>query len=762
MTNLKFIFYCNDKLLKKITFSGNEAMTVSIGRDDADVHIPEGEVSRMHAQLIYDGSGVYVMDCNSTNGTFVNNKKLSGNEPVLLSKGDVVGFGSHQKSKLMVSAAEQQHAANGVDDGSISKSILSKLNEKNQVTIGRGQDCDIVLAHHTVSRRHATVTKNSGGKYTVVDEGSLNGVFVNGKRVKKAELGVNDRLYIGRFELSLEGAQRNLSYESAIRANQVSKKYRNGFHALKETTFDLPSGGLIAIMGPSGCGKSTLLKVLNGSIFPTTGNVFVNGLDLIENFGYLKTQIGYVPQDDIVHTELTVRQSIYYAAKIRLNGVSDEIIEKKTSALLKRLNIEKISENLVGKISGGQRKRVSIAVELLSDPAILFLDEPTSPLDPQTIAEFMGILRALSETGTTIIMVTHKLEDLNYMDRVIFMAEGGALVFYGNVNEYKNYFNVDNAIDVYSNISGDKATFWIKKFAEHLASKALPPAPHKRKDDKTDPFTQFYWLLARYFKVKVNDKKNTAIMILQAPVIALLICLVFKEVKLAVLFLVTISGIWFGVNNSAREIVSEGPIYKRERMFNVLIFPYVFSKVVLLAIFAFIQAFLFVSIISWYYNDQAPKWDPWISGILWMFLITFCSSLLGLFISSANDNTEKAMSVVPIIIIPQIMLAGVLTVINNSIVELLSYFTISRWGTEGFTHIQKGVLETVTDQRGIPIKQPGVSYDIMKRSFHDTYRMVFGEYAGTFQLNAVVLTFMSALFLAGIWIFLIKKDKAQF
>ncbi|MET0634471.1 MAG: FHA domain-containing protein [Chitinophagaceae bacterium] len=762
MNGLKFQFYCGEQVVKKLVFEGSQTRTLSIGRVDTDIPLPDPRISRMHAQLLYDGSVVYIIDFNSSGGTFLNNTKIVINEPQLLKNGDIVTFDSSGFSRLEVSSRREAVDTPVVrqDPGN---TIFSKLKDKNEITIGRSPDCDIVLDHRTVSRRHATVRKEENNKYIITDENSVNGVFLNGSRIRRAEISINDQLFIGRFQLSLNQIGHNLSKESAVKAELVSKQYRNGYHALKQTTFDLPAGGVIAIMGPSGCGKSTLLKVLNGTIFPTTGNVFINGLDLVENLAYLKTQIGYVPQDDIVHGQLTVRQSLYYAAKIRLNGVSDELIEKKTAVLLKKLNIAFISNNLISAISGGQRKRVSIAVELLSDPAILFLDEPTSPLDPQTIAEFMKILRDLSEGGTTVIMVTHKPEDLTFMDKVIFMAEGGSLAYYGDVNEYRSYFEVTAPIEVYANISGDRADYWVKKFAGISGlSASLPASQRKRKEDKSDPFLQFYWLLSRYFRIKLNDRKNTLFTVLQAPIIAALICLVFREIRLGVLFLTTISAIWFGINNSAREIVSEEPVYKRERMFNLLIFPYIFSKIALLAALAFIQSVLYISILKLYYANNTVSWEPWLMGIVWMFFITFCASLTGLFISAASKTTEKAMTVVPLVIIPQIMLAGVVAIINSSVVELLSYFTIARWGTEGFTHIQDNVTEIVQH----PVKQIAVpetmeAYKVMKRSFHDTYQMIFGENAGTFRLDLVMLALIGTISFVCIWIFMKKRDKSQ-
>ena len=236
------------------------------------------------------------------------------------------------------------------------------------------------------------------------------------------------------------------------------------------------------------------------------------------------------------------------------------------------------------------RERVSIAVELLTDPLILFLDEPTSPLDPQTVEDFLSILKKLSDKGTTVVMVTHKPEDLDYMDEVIFMAEGGNITYYGDSKKYKQYFNVETAVAVFAQISGSSASQWIKRY--------LNPRPltqttsqdfNVKPNSNTSLFLQFYWLTMRYFRIKTNDKINSGIMLIQAPIIAVLICFIFNEISSGVLFMIAISAIWLGTQNAAREIVSEQAIYKRERMFNLDIFPYILSKITVLSSFSIIK-----------------------------------------------------------------------------------------------------------------------------------------------------------------------------
>jgi ABC-type multidrug transport system ATPase subunit len=528
-------------------------------------------------------------------------------------------------------------------------------------------------------------------------------------------------------------------------------------------------------MGPSGCGKSTLLKALNGDAPPTSGNVYIGGLELNENFDYLKTQIGYVPQDDIVHRELTVEQSLFYAAKLRLENTSNENIRQKINQVLTDLNIDHIRENIVGKISGGQRKRVSIAVEILTDPLILFLDEPTSPLDPQTIEEFLEILRKLSDKGTTVIMVTHKPEDLNYMDTVIFMAEGGHKVYYGDTSSYLNYFKVDDTVKVYAQLAMPHVSKWISNHKQnHPELGKNQVSKEKRNSRSANFFHQFWWLTIRYFNIKLNDRLNTLILVGQAPIIAGLICLIFEDISMSVPFLLAISAVWFGTNNAAREIVGEAPIYKRERMFNQGIFPYIFSKITVLGTFAAIQAFLFTIIITINFSKSDPTWDAPLLTFTWMLIVSISASIMGLFLSAVATTTEKVMTIVPIALIPQIMLAGIVAKITSPLVEIISYFTLSRWGNEGFCNAQENVLVEMpqifpkvdpnsSENETVEMKYvTESSIDQLKKCFHKNYEDTFGsEWAYSLDLDIIAIGTLTFLFFAGVYFALKKKDSMK-
>ena len=255
----------------------------------------------------------------------------------------------------------------------------------------------------------------------------------------------------------------------------------------------------------------------------TSGEVLIHGLSLTENFGLIKKKIGYVPQDDIVHRELTVYKTLFYAAKLRLpDDTTNEEINERIDKVISDLNLDQDKEKdirtiKVGSLSGGQRKRVSIAVELLTEPTILFLDEPTSPLDPETIEGFLTSLKELAHNGTTIVMVTHKPEDLSYVDEVIFLGVQGHLVFKGSADLLTAHFEVGNIVEVYSKMSDFEV---VGKFYQKPPKQSVPRTINQeiKKERKDSHWLQLFWLISRYFRIKVNDRENLGLLLAQ-PVI---------------------------------------------------------------------------------------------------------------------------------------------------------------------------------------------------------------------------------------------------
>ena len=760
--DFKLYFYQNNKLFKKVAIEKGAHNSWIVGTgDNAHIKLNNSRVSRNHLQIIYQEQGVlHIQDLDSTNGTYLNGIKLKISQS--LKHKDKIQLAGVNDILIVVEKPLTSDTLNP------QKNIVDILKTKKTIFLGRGTNCDIVLNHGTISKVHASITLTPNNGYQIKDLGSTNGTYVNGRKIKTVEtIDFKDNIFIGRHQITLEAPSKNLSDELAITAIGIEKTYSNGVKGLKKMDLSIPSKSIIAIMGPSGCGKSTLLKALNGDTPPTKGKVFLFNLELSENWQYLKTQIGYVPQDDIVHQQLTVEQCLYFTAKLRLDNLSDQYIDKKIDQVLNDLNILEKKKNLISNLSGGQRKRVSIAVELMTDPLIMFLDEPTSPLDPQTVEDFLEIMKKLSERGTTVLMVTHKPEDLGYMDEVIFMAEGGNIVYQGDTNKYKEYFNVKSVVSVFSQISGKTAEIWIRKYLNPRVLGSNSGFDFVKSTSEVSSIEQFSWLSKRYFKIKLNDRLNSSLLLAQAPIIAILICLIYSEINSGVLFMVAISAIWLGAQNAAREIVSEQAIYKRERMFNLKILPYIFSKISVLSFFSIIQSAIFIFILFIRYNnsDITDLNQPF-KLFLWMIFLSIASTFLGLLLSSMVRTTERAMTILPLILLPQIMLAGIISKISNGLVEFISYLTLSRWGVEGLHIIQKDIEGTILKPQDnallIPKFVPGKvdALDKLLENFHETYRNkdVFDSFTATLTLDSFAILFMALLMILFIFKSLKSKD----
>lgn len=495
----------------------------------------------------------------------------------------------------------------------------------------------------------------------------------------------------------------------SVQAVNLTSVYNKGKIGLHPCSFEIEKNSMVAILGPTGCGKSTLLKSLIGVTPSAGGKVYIAGLELKENFELLKTHIGYVPQHDhdAIHFDLTVLQCLTYSARIRLPELPNKEQDQKVERILKKLNIYHEKDKLVKDLSGGQQKRVSIAVEILIDPIVLLLDEPTSPLDPQTISDFLVMLKDLTRQGTTVIMVTHKPEDLYYMDECIFMGVGGYLTYKGKVNGILEYFNRKTIHEIYKLVNSESAGLLAKKYYEqNELSESVGDWSEINfsRARNVNYLSQYFYLSLRYLSRKLNDYKSLLVTIGQAPIIAILMTFIFPEINHIVLFFISISAIWFGTNNSAKEIVSEKQIFLRERMYNQGIIPFVLSKITILSIVGFIQSLIFISILHFNYDDHFINISKDIEMIIWMSYTIIVSSLFGLMLSSFAKSSEKVMGYIPIALIPQIMISGIIVKISGKVlISYISFLTIARWSTTGLSRLQTEVEKTFFNPNGLSI-----------------------------------------------------------
>ena len=704
------------------------ATVIRIGRaKDNDVVLSFPTVSAHHARIVTDGGATVIEDLGSTNGTAIGSpENRIVHSP--LRADDAVFLGSLRVPAVRLLSGD-------LALGGEANAVVTLAGES--LVLGRDPACDHVLDHPAVSRRHARISRR-GDLVVVEDLGSANGTFVNGKRVTgPVVVKAGDVVALGSFtfELTVAGtlAKRDYRGDITIEACDLAVTVP-GKTLLEGASLTVYPSELVAVMGPSGAGKTTLMNALNGYTAPSAGTVLFNGTDLYANWDRFCLHIGYVPQDDIMHRDLTVGEALYFTARLRLPAdFSDEEIRRRIAVVLAELGLEGTEDVLIGSpekkgISGGQRKRVNIAMELLTDPAVLFLDEPTSGLSSVDALTVIRLLRKLADAGKTVILTIHQpsLDVFRLMDTLALVskersgAEPAKLVYFGRAYpDAVDFFNPGGVPDaktgsqphpdeVLRGLARRTTQQWATAFAssptwqEYVGQRAGTQAPRSGTPSRPQAatrrfgFAQWWTLLRRTVAVKARDVVNTAVLGIQAPLIALLMVAVFREQVVAEptaeswpaiakflgsnLFVLCIAAIWFGCNNSAREIVAEWAIYHRERMVNLKIPSYVFSKLAVLGLLCVAQCIVMLLIVGFGVELKGP----WLEMFGVVLLVSLVGLTLGLAISASSRTSEVAVSLVPVVLIPMMIVGGAMLPVHKMIapVKVVSNVIAVRWGFE--------------------------------------------------------------------------------
>jgi len=611
--------------------------------------------------------------------------------------------------------------------------------------IGRDATNDIVLEHPMASRKHASIVKE-GTEFTLQDNNSTNGTYVNGVKVEKSTiLKPRDLIQICGYRYLFDGEKLEEYNENTgqltIDIDRLQKTIMTGEgrtkNLLEDITLSIKPNEFVAILGGSGAGKTTLLGALTGMNPATKGEITINGRNFYREYQLFRSMLGYVPQEDIVHDELTVLEVLTYAGRLRMPEDTTEMeIAMSAEQVLFNLDLSEQRNILVKHLSGGQKKRVSIGVELLTKPSIFFLDEPTSGLDPGLEYSMMEMLRKLADQGRTVILVTHATFNIKLCDKVIFLAEGGHLAFYGTPDQALDYFKVDDFAQAYKKISSVKTGYeWSTNYYSSALAEEYSPenagkeydysdsnVEHTSSNNKTSSLRQWWILTNRYSQIMIRDKKNILLIFLQPIIIALLIVMTYSHVSpvfeisnyrqtdlqitdrvvaagnieevlerqqneatrrndmSSVIAIMVFSAIWLGASNSAREIIKESAVYRRERLFNLRLMPYLLSKIAPLSLISFFQTLLFLFII--FIGLGLPLF--WLNLGAY-FLIFLASVMMGLTVSALVENTNNATAAVPLLLIPQIILSGAIMpmeYIRPEIFQSVFYMAISKWGYE--------------------------------------------------------------------------------
>jgi ABC-type multidrug transport system ATPase subunit len=690
-----------------------------LGRDASrcQLVLEHALVSREHAAFEIDGDGqVVVIDLASKQGTFVNGKQVNRHE---LRHGDSVGFGlggmlafrfegapvdkgrtdlttpiafsvAEIRSQLRAAGTAAAHSTQTKEARVLFRTPVAAAVAvdvlPDTVRIGRSPDNEVVLDSPAVSRFHSRIRYVSEGLPVIEDAGSTNGTFVNGENVRTARpVSPTDLISVGGYLLRVNG--RNIAKHdlgsSRIVAAGITKKFDQRV-VVDDVSFAIFPREFVGLMGPSGCGKSTLMDALNGIRPATNGTVFIDELNLYENFDAVRRSIGYVPQRDVLHDALTVERTLHYAARLRLpEGTSPTEMARVVEETLATVGLLEHRSTEFRQLSGGQQKRLSLALELLTKPSFLFLDEPTSPLDPETSEQLMLLFRRLADEGRIVVMVTHKFERFEQMHQIALLTKGGRLAFFGPPTQALTYFGCGEPSQIYRRMAQKEPEEVANSFraspqyreyvtgrldaskeAVALARAARGAKSQTARNRQRAGFRQFQILAARYLELKVRDRRNTILLIAQAPIIAAIVALIAGDTVNdgKTLFVAAIIAIWFGANNAVREVVAEISIYQRERLVNLKIPSYLLSKFTVLAGFAIIQCSLLLITLS---ALGRLRWTEFAPLLATLSLTALSGIAMGLMFSTIVNTAEKAMSLLPLILIPQLLLSGFMKPIDD-------------------------------------------------------------------------------------------------
>ena len=709
---------------------------IRIGRaPDNDVVLENPTVSRYHARLVQTADGWYIEDLQSYNGTAVNHV-YQRVQRARVSPQDVVFLGT---LRVPVASLLQWQSRPG---------LITPRNEP--LVLGRQQ-----LGADPWLGRQAAQLLQQGNGFLLQAQGPARGVFVNGRPLQgNVALRPGDQVQIGTHCLRIrpDGRLEQWNYRErlVVEARQVSVRVGDKW-LIRDISLTLFPRELVALMGPSGAGKTTLLMCLCGYLRPSQGEVLFNGESLYDNYARFSPFMGYVPQDDIMHRELTVREALYYSARLRLPpDYTDAEIHQRIKTVIAQLGLEGCEDVLIGSperkgISGGQRKRVNLAMELLTDPLVLFLDEPTSGLSSEDALLVVEVLRKLADSGKTVVVTIHQpgLDVYRLFDQLILVAKDrnspgpGELVYYGPAYpDAVHFFNPQGIPnlkpgaeplpdEILRGLSKRPASQWAQTYRQSKyyrdfvenrrveSQQQLPPGNYRsRSADSFRPpgWMQGWTLIRRCFRVKCRDTWGSTILLAQAPAVALLVALVFGKqassnepqnylmAKPLTIFLTGLAALWFGCSNAVREIVGEWAIFRRERMVGLQLWPYLVSKLAILGGLCVLQCLVLLLFVPFACN--------WKASLAAMYGFTLTAALaglvIGLSISALARTSEMAVALLPLALIPMVVLGGAMMPIGKmpEVMQFVSRFMPTRWAYEGMVVLEADAMERGNNTEG--------------------------------------------------------------
>ncbi|GAB2727536.1 FHA domain-containing protein [Streptomyces bullii] len=718
------------------TETGSTVMSPSrdyrVGRDPlSDIVLDDARVSWHHAVLRPDDGHWTLEDENSTNGTYADGHRV---HEWHVGPGSVLRFGNPAdgpRAVLLGRSAPAPERPSAVSMPGLTGTFREPTSVRplpaRTVRIGRASDNDLVIDDLVVSRRHAELRALPDGTYEIADLGSHNGTYLNGRSVTSAPVGPGDIVGIGHSEFCLVGDQLQEyvdTGEISLDVQDLTVAVDRGRKTLLDhVSFPVGEKSLLAVVGPSGAGKSTLLNALTGQRPADHGTVLYDGRDLYRDYAELRQRIGLVPQDDILHTQLTVRKALSYAAELRFPQDTAKAERRaRVDEVIRELGLEQRAGQPVHSLSGGQRKRVSVALELLTKPSLLFLDEPTSGLDPGMDRSVMHMLRGLADDGRTVIVVTHSVLSLDVCDRLLVLAPGGKIAYYGPPEDALAFFGFDEWPEAFEAFERDQDRDWAGEFrASPWQRRYVADATVQPRQPRSGPVViarpprprgrgaQLGTLVRRYTAALSADRTFLAIMIALPFVMgamgrALAGSELTRKTALNALLILCVGAVLAGAANAVRELVKERVIYQRERAVGLSRSAYLLSKVVVLGAITVLQAVVLTVVALLGVDLNAPDGEgvlmpPLAEITVVVALLAFTAMMLGLVVSALVRKEEVTMPLLVLLALVQVVFCGALLKLDGVPgLEQLAWLVPSRWafaamaGTIGLARIVPGEL----------------------------------------------------------------------
>ena len=693
----------------------------TIGRDpNCDIPIQDERISRTHLRLSFNGKLWNISDLGSSNGTFLNGKSASEIKVDDVKTLDIGGvknltlkftpLSGSKSSSIKATVRPVDKDATRVSAGLLEDFVGEhgprRIRLQRRIRIGRDESNDWIIDDVNVSRSHAEVVQSQDGSYELIDLKSTNGTYLNENRIRREKLIYGDIISVGgyRRKFTSDGLEVLEGIEGiSVTAKNVSFEI-GGKKLLNDVSFTLGPRTLTAIIGPSGAGKSTLLGVLTGRTKPTVGEIQLSGNNLHENFQILSRQIGSVPQADILHTRLTVRQALNYGAQLRLpNDTTKAEREARVNTVMEKLELSERAELRIDRLSGGQRKRASIGLELLTSPKLLVLDEPTSGLDPGLDAHVMETLRNLADDGQTVVLVTHSVDNLNFCDNVILLASGGKVAYAGPASTVFSKLGKKNWAEVFKFLASPEALLLSSEKREVPVSTEIKQEHVLER--RQSIIKQVATLSARYVRVISSDRFYLALLTLIPMIIGVISYsagskygfgpgsktrsgVFYNPFAQGSILVLVLGSIFIGLSTSIQEIVKENAIRRREQSVGIRSGTYLSSKILVLGFITSMQITVFTAIVL--FGRPLPEAGLLVaSSRLELTLICvalgLCSMLLGLLISAFLSSEEQAMPALVGMTMVLVVLSGALPLESTGLITEISRFVPSHWATNALS-----------------------------------------------------------------------------